>query len=204
MRILIRDPGILLTLDLDLGVFKTLDPGSGMEKILIWDKYPGSAILLPCYFCHCVCRVLMCRIIIYEQEKLSRPLIMFSCTSLLSTINQSVMVLIIKLCPGVGEPGPDGEHGPVNVADFAAHVASLHADSDIGFSREYNEILRSVQSISQSRASIRSQSVRLALQSIRSISRLCGPRGQPPCWQRHWLQSRVQWDPEVSAINQSG
>ncbi len=59
------------------------------------------------------------------------------------------MILIIKLCPGAGEPGPDGEHGPVNVADFAAHVASLHADSDIGFSREYNEILRSVQSISQ-------------------------------------------------------
>jgi hypothetical protein len=41
-----------------------------------------------------------------------------------------------------GEPGPDGEHGAVHVADFAAHVARLHADSDIGFSREYNEILR--------------------------------------------------------------
>lgn len=41
-----------------------------------------------------------------------------------------------------GEPGPDGEDGPINVADFTAHVAKLHADSDIGFSREYNEILR--------------------------------------------------------------
>ena len=30
----------------------------------------------------------------------------------------------------------------MHVADFAAHVARLHADSDIGFSREYNEILR--------------------------------------------------------------
>ena len=26
--------------------------------------------------------------------------------------------------------------------DFAAHVTRLHADSDIGFSREYDEILR--------------------------------------------------------------
>ena len=32
--------------------------------------------------------------------------------------------------------------GAVNVLDFPAHVARLHADSDIGFSREYNEILR--------------------------------------------------------------
>jgi hypothetical protein len=58
--------------------------------------------------------------------------------------------MVLKWCCVAGEPGPDGEHGPVNVADFAAHVASLHADSDIGFSREYNEILRSVQSISHS------------------------------------------------------
>jgi len=41
-----------------------------------------------------------------------------------------------------GEPGPDGEYGPVNVEDFPSHVARLHADSDIGFSREYSEILR--------------------------------------------------------------
>ena len=32
-----------------------------------------------------------------------------------------------------GEPGPDGEHGAVNVLDFPAHVTRLHADSDIGF-----------------------------------------------------------------------
>ena len=32
--------------------------------------------------------------------------------------------------------------GAVNVLDFPNHVARLHADSDIGFSREYNEILR--------------------------------------------------------------
>ena len=31
------------------------------------------------------------------------------------------------------EPGPDGEHGAVNVVDFPDHVAKLHADSDIGF-----------------------------------------------------------------------
>ena len=41
-----------------------------------------------------------------------------------------------------GEPGPDGEYGPVSVDDFPAHVGRLHADSDIGFSREYSEILR--------------------------------------------------------------
>ena len=32
-----------------------------------------------------------------------------------------------------GEPGPDGHPGAVNVLDFPAHVARLHADSDIGF-----------------------------------------------------------------------
>lgn len=53
-----------------------------------------------------------------------------------------------KLVPPVGipdweeEPGPDGERGAVNVEDFPAHVTRLHADSDIGFSREYDEILR--------------------------------------------------------------
>ena len=40
------------------------------------------------------------------------------------------------------EPGPDGDRGAVHVDDFAAHVTRLHADSDIGFSREYDEILR--------------------------------------------------------------
>ncbi|XP_040567236.1 putative receptor-type tyrosine-protein phosphatase mosPTP-1 isoform X1 [Lepeophtheirus salmonis] len=39
-----------------------------------------------------------------------------------------------------GEPGPDGEKGPVMVDDFPSHVAKLHADSDIGFSKEYDEI----------------------------------------------------------------
>ncbi len=92
------------------------------------------------------------------------------------------------------------------LADFVAHVASLHANSDIGFSREYNEILRSVKSISQASTSMRSvQSIsRLVLQSIRSITRLCGPHSQSPCRQQYWLQSRVQRDPQVSAINQSG
>ena len=53
-----------------------------------------------------------------------------------------------KLVPPVGipdweeEPGPDGERGAVSVEDFPAHVTRLHADSDIGFSREYDEILR--------------------------------------------------------------
>ena len=53
-----------------------------------------------------------------------------------------------KLVPPVGipdweeEPGPDGERGAVSVEDFSAHVTRLHADSDIGFSREYDEILR--------------------------------------------------------------
>jgi len=53
-----------------------------------------------------------------------------------------------KLIPPVGipdweeEPGPDGERGAVAVDDFPAHVTRLHADSDIGFSREYDEILR--------------------------------------------------------------
>ena len=55
-----------------------------------------------------------------------------------------------KLVPPVGipdweeEPGPDGERGAVAVDDFPAHVTRLHADSDIGFSREYDEILRLV------------------------------------------------------------
>ena len=55
-----------------------------------------------------------------------------------------------KLVPPVGipdweeEPGPEGERGAVAVEDFPAHVTKLHADSDIGFSREYDEILRSV------------------------------------------------------------
>ena len=40
------------------------------------------------------------------------------------------------------EPGPDGGRGAVAVDDFPAHVTRLHADSDIGFSREYDEILR--------------------------------------------------------------
>lgn len=53
-----------------------------------------------------------------------------------------------KLVPPVGipdweeEPGPEGERGAVAVEDFPAHVTKLHADSDIGFSREYDEILR--------------------------------------------------------------
>ena len=40
------------------------------------------------------------------------------------------------------EPGPEGGQGKVAVEDFPAHVTRLHADSDIGFSREYDEILR--------------------------------------------------------------
>ncbi len=32
--------------DADPGIFLTLDPGSGMEKIRIRDKHPGSATLL--------------------------------------------------------------------------------------------------------------------------------------------------------------
>ena len=55
-----------------------------------------------------------------------------------------------KLVPPVGipdweeEPGPEGERGAVAVEDFPGHVTKLHADSDIGFSREYDEILRLV------------------------------------------------------------
>jgi hypothetical protein len=38
--------------DADPGIFLTLDPGSGMEKIRVWDKHPGSATLdLNYYFC---------------------------------------------------------------------------------------------------------------------------------------------------------
>ena len=40
------------------------------------------------------------------------------------------------------EPGPEGARGAIAVEDFPAHVTRLHADSDIGFSREYDEILR--------------------------------------------------------------
>ena len=53
-----------------------------------------------------------------------------------------------RIAPPVGipdweeEPGPDGGRGAVSVDDFPAHVSRLHADSDIGFSREYDEILR--------------------------------------------------------------
>ena len=53
-----------------------------------------------------------------------------------------------RIAPPVGipdweeEPGPDGGRGAVAVDDFPAHVSRLHADSDIGFSREYDEILR--------------------------------------------------------------
>jgi len=53
-----------------------------------------------------------------------------------------------KLVPPVGipdwegEPGPEGQRGAVARDHFAAHVTALHADSDIGFSREYDEILR--------------------------------------------------------------
>ncbi len=41
---------ILKFFDAGPGIFKTLDPGSGMEKILIRDKHPGSATLL-CWYC---------------------------------------------------------------------------------------------------------------------------------------------------------
>ena len=44
-------------------------------------------------------------------------------------------------------PGPDAaaaggelKSGAVAAANLAEHVAALHADSDIGFSREYEEI----------------------------------------------------------------
>jgi hypothetical protein len=39
IRMRIREPEIFLT----------LDPGSGMEKIRIRDKHPGSATLVLCY-----------------------------------------------------------------------------------------------------------------------------------------------------------
>jgi len=53
-----------------------------------------------------------------------------------------------RLVPPVGipdweeEPSADGGRGPVSVEDFPAHVSRLHVDSDIGFSREYDEILK--------------------------------------------------------------
>jgi receptor-type tyrosine-protein phosphatase gamma len=53
-----------------------------------------------------------------------------------------------RVVPPVGipdweeEPGPEGGRGALAAEDFPAHVNSLHADSDIGFSREYDEILR--------------------------------------------------------------
>ncbi|KAJ8936512.1 hypothetical protein NQ314_012376 [Rhamnusium bicolor] len=38
-------------------------------------------------------------------------------------------------------PEPDAEHnGPIPVALFARHVQELHADGDIGFSKEYEAI----------------------------------------------------------------
>jgi len=38
------------------------------------------------------------------------------------------------------EPGPEGQRGPVAASDFEDHVYRNHADSDSGFSKEYNEI----------------------------------------------------------------
>ncbi|XP_064093654.1 tyrosine-protein phosphatase 99A-like isoform X2 [Macrobrachium nipponense] len=38
------------------------------------------------------------------------------------------------------DSGGDGAYGPVDVHDFAKHVADLHADGDIAFSKEYEAI----------------------------------------------------------------
>ena len=39
-------------------------------------------------------------------------------------------------------PGLDGKDGSVPLKDIEEHVQKLHADSDIGFSKEYEEIQR--------------------------------------------------------------
>ncbi|KAK8381218.1 hypothetical protein O3P69_008230 [Scylla paramamosain] len=38
------------------------------------------------------------------------------------------------------DTGGEGSYGPIDVHDFAKHVADLHADGDIGFSKEYEAI----------------------------------------------------------------
>ncbi|XP_037087916.1 tyrosine-protein phosphatase 99A-like [Pollicipes pollicipes] len=43
--------------------------------------------------------------------------------------------------PGWELDGPNGSAGPIPADAFPVHVASLHADSDIGFCKEYDEVL---------------------------------------------------------------
>jgi len=38
------------------------------------------------------------------------------------------------------EQSPEGGKGAISLEDFKNHVASLHVDSDVGFSKEYDDI----------------------------------------------------------------
>lgn len=40
------------------------------------------------------------------------------------------------------EQNPDGGKGTIPLEEFETHVSSLHVDSDVGFSKEYDEILK--------------------------------------------------------------